>query len=218
MFRSNFKGMSLPGAPESSSKKGFTVIELLVVVTVIAILATIILFGLRSAQASARDTQRVETLIGIQSALESYFNDFGHYPKGAWGNPAPDVPDRLKNGAVVCCGDSFNLIMAVLHDGGYLNAFEFKDPLTQGPIFTGATGTGNVISLTTVAPWNVSAGRLITTPCGNSRPMIYDNSDVNSVSYYYNTPIGGGTTNASTSYTLCLVKESGGIVSLKSPE
>jgi len=56
-------------------KKGFTLIELMVVIAVIAILATIALFGLAKAQAAARDTSRQQIMNGVRTALERYFAD-----------------------------------------------------------------------------------------------------------------------------------------------
>lgn len=54
---------------------GFTLIELMVVMTVIAILATMALYGLGKAQASARDASRQQIMTGIQTALERYYGD-----------------------------------------------------------------------------------------------------------------------------------------------
>ena len=63
-------------------KKGFTLIELMVVVAVIAILATIALVGLSGVQKGARDTQRLATVNGIRTALERYSSNQGSYPAG----------------------------------------------------------------------------------------------------------------------------------------
>lgn len=66
------------------NKKGFTLIELMVVIAVIAVLATIALFGLGQAQKSARDTQRQQIMNGLRAALERYSGDTGSYPAGAF--------------------------------------------------------------------------------------------------------------------------------------
>jgi len=66
------------------SKKGFTLIELMVVIAVIAILATIALFGLGQAQKSARDTQRQQMMNGLRAALQRYSGDRNQYPSGAF--------------------------------------------------------------------------------------------------------------------------------------
>jgi prepilin-type N-terminal cleavage/methylation domain-containing protein len=61
-------------------KRAFTLIELMVVISIIAILSTIALAGFRQAQNSARDTKKIATIVGTQAALERYFGDFGTYP------------------------------------------------------------------------------------------------------------------------------------------
>lgn len=56
-------------------KKGFTLIEILVVILVISLLATIALFGVGKAQAAARDAQRQQIMNGIRTSLERYYAD-----------------------------------------------------------------------------------------------------------------------------------------------
>jgi len=63
-----------------SSMKGFTLIEMLVVIVIIGILSSLILVNLSSARAKARDTKRVSDLAQIQLALEQYFDRCGQYP------------------------------------------------------------------------------------------------------------------------------------------
>jgi len=65
------------------SKKGFTLIEILVVVAIIGLLASIILVGLGSFRARGRDARRIADLREVQNALELYFTKYGYYPQGS---------------------------------------------------------------------------------------------------------------------------------------
>jgi prepilin-type N-terminal cleavage/methylation domain-containing protein len=63
--------------------QGFTLIEMILVVTIIAILATSILAGLGGARTSARNARRVADLRNLQNGLELYYNKNGYYCPGS---------------------------------------------------------------------------------------------------------------------------------------
>jgi prepilin-type N-terminal cleavage/methylation domain-containing protein len=65
-----------------SDNGGFTLIEMLIVIAVIAILAGIVITGITGFQASARDTKRIANLRSAQNLLELYYNSCGRYPGG----------------------------------------------------------------------------------------------------------------------------------------
>lgn len=67
-------------------KTGFTLIELMVVMAVIATLATIGFFGLSRMQAVGRDTQRMQFVNGLRTALTKFQSDAGYYPWGGFSN------------------------------------------------------------------------------------------------------------------------------------
>ena len=70
-----------------SERKGFTLIEILIVVAIIAILASVVLVGLGPTQSLGRDARRVSDLHEVQNGLELYYNAKGAYPvaaKGVW--------------------------------------------------------------------------------------------------------------------------------------
>lgn len=63
-------------------KNGFTIIELLVVVSIIAVLSSITFSALSSARMKARDALRMQNLEEIKKALALYFADNGQkYPQ-----------------------------------------------------------------------------------------------------------------------------------------
>lgn len=63
-----------------SKKQAFTIIELLVVISVIAIIATLAIVFLRQARVNARDSKRLSDIRQIQVALELFYNEVGRYP------------------------------------------------------------------------------------------------------------------------------------------
>ncbi|MDD3491814.1 MAG: type II secretion system protein [Candidatus Pacebacteria bacterium] len=62
------------------NKKGFTLIEMLIVITIIAVLASLILVGMGGAQARSRDSRRIADLHNMMNALELYNSKHGLYP------------------------------------------------------------------------------------------------------------------------------------------
>ena len=70
------------------NRKGFTLIEILIVVAIIGILASVVVVGLGPAQKRGRDSRRVSDLRSVQNALELYYGKNGQYPTvgvGSWG-------------------------------------------------------------------------------------------------------------------------------------
>ncbi len=66
---------------------GFTLVEMLVVISIIAILSAVLAGGYSNSQKSARDAARKINLKSISDALNSYYADNGNYPEeGSWIN------------------------------------------------------------------------------------------------------------------------------------
>lgn len=63
-----------------TNQKGFTLIEILVVMVIIAILVTLGIGGFSSSQEKGRDARRKGDLRAVAEALEVYYNDKGEYP------------------------------------------------------------------------------------------------------------------------------------------
>ena len=63
------------------SKKGFTLIEILIVMSIIAVLTAVALVGLDAAHSDSRNSNREITIKAISGSLERYYNQLGQtYP------------------------------------------------------------------------------------------------------------------------------------------
>ena len=60
--------------------KGFTLIELIIVVAIIGVLSAIVLVSLGTANTKGRDSRRVSDLKEIQTALGLYYSEYQNYP------------------------------------------------------------------------------------------------------------------------------------------
>ena len=63
-----------------ATKKGFTLIELMIVIVILGILMSTVLPRLTGAQARGRDTGRVADLGNISAAMQVYYDDYGQFP------------------------------------------------------------------------------------------------------------------------------------------
>ena len=62
------------------SEKGFTLIEILVVVAIIGLLSSIVMAALSTARVKARDSRRLSDILQIKKALELYYLNNNTYP------------------------------------------------------------------------------------------------------------------------------------------
>lgn len=79
------------------NKRGFTLFELLVSISIIGVLVAVASTSYGSAQKKARDTRRMEDLNGIQKALEQYHSsNSSNYPTASSGLPVGLTPDYMQ--------------------------------------------------------------------------------------------------------------------------
>jgi type II secretion system protein G len=102
-----FASTSHSSSPFVSSRSAFTLVEILVVMAIIGILATLGTSSFLSARLRARDAERKSDIGQIQRSLELYYNDYTAYPDEAdfspllsSGNEFRDDNDTLYMSAV----------------------------------------------------------------------------------------------------------------------
>jgi prepilin-type N-terminal cleavage/methylation domain-containing protein len=62
------------------NKKGFTIVELLIVIVVIGILATLVIVTFTGIQQKARNSQRQTDINAVDSHVEAFYAQYGAYP------------------------------------------------------------------------------------------------------------------------------------------
>lgn len=73
--------------------KGFTLIEILIVVSLLGLLLTVILFATNSSNAKARDTERLSNVKEVEKALTMYQLEHGSYPVSSGGDWVGNASD-----------------------------------------------------------------------------------------------------------------------------
>ena len=63
-----------------NNKNGFTLVELLVVISIIAVLSAVLMANFMGARERARDAQKIQDLSEVKNALRMYYNDHQSYP------------------------------------------------------------------------------------------------------------------------------------------
>ncbi len=136
-------------------QKGFTIIELLIVIAIIAILAGLVLNNFQGAQAKARDTQRVTRINAIHSKLEEFYNEANGYPASAGTiTNFPGIDSKAVNdprgGSITSTivADNAAMLAAAAPTSGSGNEFKYVTYPTgctltrSGTTFTGTSCSG----------------------------------------------------------------------------
>lgn len=76
----------------ATGKRGFTLIEILVVIVILAVLAGIVVGAAKYAQTKAARSRAQAEIATMESALEHYKNDNGIYPPSTGNRSSPSPP------------------------------------------------------------------------------------------------------------------------------
>lgn len=83
---------------------GFTLVELMTVIAIIGILASVVVVGTSGMRARGRDTQRIAHIAQLRLALESYKRACGQYPNAGASDALPTA--STNNGLYGASGTS----------------------------------------------------------------------------------------------------------------
>lgn len=108
-------------------KKAFSLVELLIVISIIAILTTLILYSVLNAQIKSRDAKRKSDIKAISVALEAYKAQKGRYPATCG---KKDLTRNTKDFQKIDVADVGNEFGCALSEG------TIKDLLVSGYIAT----------------------------------------------------------------------------------
>ena len=78
----------------SAANSGFTIVELFVAITIIAVLVSLLIPGIQIAREAARRAQCQNNLKQIGVALQTFHDVGTRFPCGGWGNEWVGVPER----------------------------------------------------------------------------------------------------------------------------
>lgn len=204
----------LPPHSISSPKKGFTLIELMIAISVIAILSTIGLMVYSNGQRLARDSRRKADLQEIKTALALYHQDFKHYPCTVGGNGWQFTPATTSSSfwisnvytGITGCGSATD---TQAFNTTHLNALPV-DPMTNGgiPYNDNSYGYGYWASLTTAAgcppvrPGYGNTFLLVAQLENDSDPDRIEASNISWCGQNLYTGVSGGTIPSGSSYVL----------------
>ena len=100
----------------NSQLSGFTLIEILVVISIIGFIATSAIYALNNARAKARDARRLSDIKTISKAVEMYYDDNDTYPGNGDGWHWNDACDAIGSQGTISSIPNFNSYLSPVPD------------------------------------------------------------------------------------------------------
>ena len=125
-----FTFISLLFAKAKRSCKGFTLIELMVAISVVAVLATVGMLIYSSVQKSARISKRLQDLDALKTAIETYKSATGSYPVSATAHASVDCDSSAAALAVLV--PDYMTTLPNDPSGGENNCYLYASNVTTG--------------------------------------------------------------------------------------
>lgn len=149
--------MKLRVGKKQRVQHGFTIVELLIVIVVIAILAAISIVAYSGIQERARNAQRQEDIRTIAKALEMYYIREGHYPSGNCGAACP-ADKKINNSWATTSDGTWSILEAALVPE-YISALPV-DPKASTSTPAAISGGYNYDYVTTNAWCSAAVGQM----------------------------------------------------------
>jgi prepilin-type N-terminal cleavage/methylation domain-containing protein len=113
--------------------KGFTIVELLIVIVVIGILALLVITTYSGIQAKARNAKRQTDIQSVQTQLEAFFSQNGYYPSLGNMNDASWLNTNMKSLDTIALTDPSNPTSSkTLHDGPIAKQYSYEVTNSSG--------------------------------------------------------------------------------------
>lgn len=150
----------------SHTKKGFTLIELMVVVGIISIFSALITTSLDESRGKARVTRAKQDLRQLQTAMNIYLSNREEFP------PQGDHCSACSNP----CGSSWVGVVDVLVDEGLLQGRIDKDPWGHYYCYDDNYKVNNCAYETVL--WSMGPNGARDTSWGSGPPVMYEGDDI----------------------------------------
>jgi prepilin-type N-terminal cleavage/methylation domain-containing protein len=105
--------LKIKNAIRQNSLHAFTLVEILIVMAIIAVLLAIAAYGISLVQRNSRNTQRAEFANMLKVGIETYYTNFGRYPRVDQG----EICEGTENNIV------FKTTTRIVHE------FKYKNPI-----------------------------------------------------------------------------------------